>query len=528
MNRYSRDTSFRERPVTVAPLPFEAMYKSLQDKQARYDQAEAFEIQNQSAVSALSSPISGYQAYLDNFKTNYLSEAEALHKSIPDKGSSEYRRKLQELVGKYSSDRNRQLIERDSQNYLQFIKDKSDLLKQGKYSNWRNSQYEGFTGKGPNGEILPFVYTGVQAAKDVNNLINHSISNTPEEKGKTSYFDSKRNQQIEIEEQGKRPDKMLNSLLTTLGPDGMKDWQESLGIKDDKIFDEYVSAFTTSKSNYVKNITSKNDFSAENNARARFNFAKENAPEPINFSKIDNLPNINRPDFIDDDILDDGSFNTTFNFMNMFGEGDTFNTSDTYERNKQYYSEIINNGRQFGLSTKEALKLAKNGRKLSNTSIMLNDKQAEEAASLISRNINNEQISLVRVDGENAAPATMEERQAIFNNATNPGLKKDQRVGFVVSQALTDDNSFGPNSYLINSGGVQYVASLGITGRDQASLDKQNEYLLAKAHSSTGLAKGLINYKEFDNSGKLIALHPKADAWVNPLNPKDIKIIPKK
>lgn len=279
MNRFVTNTSYRERSPNYIPLPFAELNQALQQKQQDYDTAEDLEIRAKASVSALTSPISGYQEYLDGVKTDFLDKAMALHKSTPDKGSSEFNRKLKELISSVEADRTLLRIQRDSELYTQFIKDKADLLKQGKYSNWRNAEYEGFTGKGANGEIIPFTYTGVQAAKDVDNLINHSIANTPEEKGKTSYFDPKRNQQIEIEEQGKRADKILNSLLTTLGPDGLKDWQEKLGVKDELTFNSYMQAFALNKSNYTKNISSKNDFSAENNMRERFKFARENAPE---------------------------------------------------------------------------------------------------------------------------------------------------------------------------------------------------------------------------------------------------------
>jgi len=79
MNRFTTNTSFRERTPNYIPLPFDQLYQVLQQKQQNYDAAEDLEIKAKSAVSALSSPIPGYQQYLDGVKENFLTQAMTLH-----------------------------------------------------------------------------------------------------------------------------------------------------------------------------------------------------------------------------------------------------------------------------------------------------------------------------------------------------------------------------------------------------------------------------------------------------------------
>jgi len=516
MNRFTTNTSFRERTPNYIPLPFDQLYQVLQQKQQNYDAAEDLEIKAKSAVSALSSPIPGYQQYLDSIKTTYLESATKLHNSTPDKGSSEFKRKLTELVSGVNADRKLQLIQRDSNKYLEYVKDKSDLIKNNKYSAWRDSSKD-FTGVDANGNILPFTYAGLTPSVDVDKILHESILETPEEKGKRVVFNAKTNREITVEEQGKRADKLYNTMLSKLGQEGLLDYMEKNNLKSLKDVDKHLSSYAASVSNYTQNYSSKADFSEANYNLHKAAFIKDNEGEAINQSFIPNLPNPTYPSSIlDDNVKEDGSFESSFEFSNMFGEGEFNGVSNTYNDNAEYYAEVIRNGKYFGLNSKQSLAAIKAGRNIaSQGTIFLNEKQSDEAANLIGKNITNENVTLIKVDGGAAAPASAEERQDIFNNLTNPALKKDKTKGYVVNAALSDDNPYGVNSYIVNYGGTQYIASLGPTNQ-AGDRDKINLHELTKAKVS-GKTAHVNNYKEYDNTGKLVALHKKADVVVNPI-----------
>ena len=60
------DIQVRKRESTNVPLPFEMMYAVLSERQKRYDDVEKYEREQKSQVSKVSSPISGYNAYLED------------------------------------------------------------------------------------------------------------------------------------------------------------------------------------------------------------------------------------------------------------------------------------------------------------------------------------------------------------------------------------------------------------------------------------------------------------------------------
>jgi hypothetical protein len=304
VNAYTTNTGVRERQSTYVPLPFEEMFKTLQFKQQKWDEAEAFEINERNKISALSSPILGYQEYLDEYKTKYLNEALTLHKSIPDKGSAEFRRKIQDLVGAYSADRTRQLIVRDSEMYGKFLADKASLLKDNKYSMWRNSQYEGFTGKDANGIIIPFVYNGVQAKKDVSSLINVGIDNTQTEDVVNSSVNPITGLQIKTTKKGKDPKKAFSNVLAQLGQDGVMDFAEENGLSPKDAL-KVLEARISGSVGYTYGTEQSFDFSYSKERREREKHADEfSTPE------VTRLSNVQSPYFDEDlnkKIEDDGS-----------------------------------------------------------------------------------------------------------------------------------------------------------------------------------------------------------------------------
>lgn len=250
MNRYITDTSFRERPVTVAPLPFEAMYKSLQDKQARYDQAEAYEIENKAKIRALSSPITEHQVYLDDYKQRYLKEAETLHKSIPDKGSSEYRRKLQELVETYANDKKRLAIVKVGEEYSKYITDKAKKMAENKYSP-AGDFYTSYKGFDDNGNVTPFTYAGMRDKVDWRKEMDERAKSVQPIKYSRDIEDPNTGKRVKVA--GERRD--LNSILqsfSTLSKEAIEDMDYEFGIKDNKKREQVYKAFAAP---YIKNDT---------------------------------------------------------------------------------------------------------------------------------------------------------------------------------------------------------------------------------------------------------------------------------
>ncbi len=79
INAYSVNVPIRESRNTYVPLPFEEMYAAMQEKQKRYDAADAMEREAKRSVSALSTPIKGHSEYLEKKKQDYLSQAMKLH-----------------------------------------------------------------------------------------------------------------------------------------------------------------------------------------------------------------------------------------------------------------------------------------------------------------------------------------------------------------------------------------------------------------------------------------------------------------
>jgi len=234
MNRFTTNTSFRERTPNYIPLPFDQLYQVLQQKQQNYDAAEDLEIKAKSAVSALSSPVTGYQQYLDGVKENFLTQAMTLHKSTPDKGSPEYNRKLRELIGGVEADRKIQLIEKGNTEYLNYIKDKAKKVSDNKYSPVADfySSFQGIDEK--TGEVLPFTYAGMRDKVDWKKEAQELIKNTPEEQYSSDIQDPVTGTTIKRSFKRKTLNGIMNSFNTLLTPEAIQDMSYELGIKDDK------------------------------------------------------------------------------------------------------------------------------------------------------------------------------------------------------------------------------------------------------------------------------------------------------
>jgi hypothetical protein len=174
------DIPIRQRQSTNVPLPFEKMYAVLMEKQKRYDQADAYERQAKKEMSVLSSPIADHNEYLNkNIKNPFMEKVMNLHNSFPDKGSSEFQRKLNDIVDSTVSDQNLNLIEQSTLEYDKFVKISAEQMAKGLYSNAAARKYKDFKGVNPDGTINKFQFLGLRSVKDVEGTIANIIAKTP-------------------------------------------------------------------------------------------------------------------------------------------------------------------------------------------------------------------------------------------------------------------------------------------------------------------------------------------------------------
>lgn len=188
INAYSVNVPIRESRNTYVPLPFEEMYAAMMEKQKRYDVADAYERQAKKEMSSLTSPISGHNEYLQkNIKEPFLQQAMALHNSMPDKGSSEYQRKLNELVDSYMSNPNLNLIKQSALEYNKFVETSAEQMAKGLYSNAAARPYKNFTGFNADGTLAKFQFMGIRPKKDVDAIINDIVAKIPANKTSIEY-----------------------------------------------------------------------------------------------------------------------------------------------------------------------------------------------------------------------------------------------------------------------------------------------------------------------------------------------------
>jgi hypothetical protein len=502
MNRYTTNTSVRERPVTVAPLPFEAMYKSLQDRQARYDQAEAFELENKAQVSKLSTPIADHQAYLDDYKSRYLKEAEVLHKSNPDKGSPEYRRKLQELVSSYANDRNRILIERSAGEYLKYVEDKTKKFNEGKYSPAADF-YTSFKGIGTNGEILPFTYAGMRDKVDWKKEQDEIIKNIPLQKRKLEYV--KDGQKI-VTNREVKPWQAIKAGLGGMSKEALQDMAYDLGLKDTKELDSHLDNIAKLHQQFNTEDSQTYDFSLQKEMRDRVKFAQENMPSNIP-SNLTNAPNPWDTKSSLENIDDEG---------NIIPSGIWFQSSSNTFENDPEIGKIIANAKSFGYTGKQVLReLKKTGNsRIKNLGIIpvADDKE---------RNFIANQIISAGTNAKFYGP----EGQVIEGEKAKTLAKSLIDKDAIFVQGKLSANPYAPEAYVFNKPGEgQYIAALENDNFEQNLMTAVSRSFLSKKpvklenFGVTVVADPLVEPNEnnfnktvkvVDTNGKLVPLQNK-------------------
>jgi len=350
------DIPIRQRQSTNVPLPFEKMYAILQDKQKRYDLADAYEREEKKKISTLSSPIFEHNKYLDEFKNKYLQEAIVLHNSTPDKGSSEYRRKLQDLVDKYAVDPNRKLIEDSSSYYSKYIEDKAKKFNENKYS-LAADFYKDFKGVDASGQLQKFNYSGFRDKVDYQKLFAEGVQMTSAEDSENSYFDASRDQQVTVKYKGKRADKIFANIAARLTPEAKADIMADKGFTTEKELVNYLNILSQASSNYAPSYEFKNDFSARKEMRERrkelkedYEFEKENANQGAGADYYDQPTSSLNPYFnneLAENIGADGKFLPTGVWSTKGGFKFGSSVSNTYDNNSSIYGPIIVNSKKF-------------------------------------------------------------------------------------------------------------------------------------------------------------------------------------
>ena len=268
VNAYTTNLNVRERQSTYVPMPFQEMYAVLQEKQKRYDIADQFERENKKQISAFSSPIADHNAYLSKTKQNFLTEMTKLHTSMPDKASSEYLRKSQDIVDGFFADPNYNLIQESNKAWEERTKIVAQQMANGTYSGFADQVNINFKGINPDGTLKKYMFGGLRPKVDINKSIITAIQMTPDENQTVSI--PKGNAIVTQQITGKRADKIYTNMLATLGTEGMQDYMFENNLKTPSDVKKHLFKVAKSSSNY--NVSVKVD---PNYELEKINYARE-------------------------------------------------------------------------------------------------------------------------------------------------------------------------------------------------------------------------------------------------------------
>lgn len=252
VNAYTTNLNVRERQSTYVPLPFEEMYTVLQEKQKRYDAADQFERENKKLISAFSSPISDHNTYLTKMKQNFLSEMTKLHNSMPDKSSSEYSRKTQDIVDSFFADPNYNIIQESNKAWEERTKIVAQQMANGTYSGYADQFNLNFKGVNPDGTLRKYMFAGLRPKVDLNKSILTAIQMTPDENQTISV--PRGNSIVTQQVTGKKADKIYNNLLATLGTEGMQDYMFENNLKTPEQTKKHLAKLAKSSSDYAVSV----------------------------------------------------------------------------------------------------------------------------------------------------------------------------------------------------------------------------------------------------------------------------------
>lgn len=520
VNAYTTNLGVRERQSTYVPLPFEEMYAVLQERQKRYDVADAYEREEKKKISALTSPILEHNKYLEDFKSKYLQEATVLHNSIPDKGSSEYRRKLQDLVDKYAVDPNRKLIEESSLYYSKYVEDKAKKFNENKYS-LAADFYKDFKGVDEKGQLQKFTYNGFRDKVDYQKIFAEGVQMTSPEDSENSYFDASRDQQITIRHKGKRADKIFANIAARLTPEAKADIMADKGFTTEKELINYLNILSQSSSNYAPSYEIKNDFSARKEARERnkelreqYEFEKENQNEGAGSSYYDQPTSSLNPHFnnsLAENIGNDGKLLPTGLWSTKKGFNFGSSVSNTYDDNASVYGPIIANSKKFFGSGTPGLLAYKNSSVTKNLALIPiddTDKGKKTRANVLETLLSN-QPDLILYDPQ----GNMLQGEDV-KGIVAPILAGKSSA--LVAGKYNSFNPFGGNAYRVTIDNQAY--SVVLPTSDPVAI---RNHQIATAFNKKAYMDVPNWYDE--KSGKYVGAKR---LWVNPTNMTDIRVEP--
>lgn len=245
VNAYSRNLPIRESRNTYVPLPFEEMYAAMQEKQKRYDTADAIEREAKRSVSALSTPIKGHNEYLEKKKQDYLTQAMQLHTSMPDKGSADYKRKLDGIIDSFSSDPNITLINSSAQEWVKGRETAAKLMADGKYSTYQDRYNLSFNGvDATTGALQRYNFLGIKPKVDYLKGFEEVAKNTPEQTQDIEV--TKRDGTVERHKVAIKSKAAIAGGINTwmaMNPDAMGEMSTELGL-DSKGVKNYIDVFS--------------------------------------------------------------------------------------------------------------------------------------------------------------------------------------------------------------------------------------------------------------------------------------------
>jgi hypothetical protein len=477
------DIPIRQRESTNVPLPFEMMYKVLSDRQQRYDDVEKYEREQKSQISKVSSPITAYNKYLQDKKQTYLQEALTLHNSIPDKGSSLYKRKLDELTDSWNADSTIQVIDRSNQEWTKRLDVMKELVTKGLYSSVQDVD-KNFTGLDANGNIIPYTFIGIKPKPDYMTTIKNAASLVETTKKINSFVDRKRNKKITVVQEGKDPNKILTEIKAALTPEMELEIKDNKNIQSDKEYDDFLIAQSTSLGGFTISNQEEEDFTAANydlnvrqlalqEQKLKEEIAKDKAGSS-GFSGVNiaptNVPNTGWSEKTASDVDDNGNIVPGF----WGSEKDVIESNPTIKeiaKNNLFTNVWRAKQGLKPIPLQEVLKRWKNSayKSVEKQQINTNSKDLEDAYNLLMSQRGDARIwdiSTGEVSEIVDANARTEAFKAFDNN------KKTEAKGFF-SGRYHPANPYGPRAYEIVVGDKKYVLSLPATSDYQGAVDSQ-------------------------------------------------------
>lgn len=536
INAYSVNVPIRESRNTYVPLPFEEMYAAMQEKQKRYDAADAMEREAKRSVSALSTPIKGHSEYLEKKKQDYLSQAMKLHNSMPDKGSAEYKRKLQDIVDGFVSDPNINLINSSAQEWIKGRETAAKLMADGKYSTYQDRYNLNFNGVDPTtGALQRYNFIGLKPRVDYNKIFEDVAKNTPEQSQDVTVALSNgkvSRRKISI----KSKDAILGGINTALAmnPDAIGEMSTELGL-DSKGIQKFINTFAAY--NQKRETVSEDKFDAGTARYFDEKRATEEAAAAIPLNIIPNDTYRKSQEELKNYLDENGNFKqsvtqfgepgkkiayvtqggevhyedgttTASGFIGGTKEQKIKNSISQVERLvRERHPEVYNNFLTARKNNKElALKDAiafiqeqKESRPLYGTTID-DDKQRANIKEAMYGNSAAVMLYTLDQKGEELLGA----KSAPLSSVLNEDVKEsDFHIGakLTASPYGRDPNTgMALQSYSINVGGIPYVATLGtLNTRDQQAQALYDVQTLGKKAIIYNFEPDPLNYPELPN-----------------------------